>query len=121
MKHILKILFLFIPLLAFAGGERVMNPLQKLLYAEQFVAKYYVDPIDTTKVVEEGIKGMLKALDPHSTYTTAEETRELNEPLEGNFSGIGVRFQMTHDTLYVIEATVGGPRRRLAYTPATAY
>lgn len=117
MKHILKILFLLIPLLAFAGGERVMNPLQKLLYAEQFVAKYYVDPIDTTKVVEEGIKGMLKALDPHSTYTTAEETRELNEPLEGNFSGIGVRFQMTHDTLYVIEATVGGPSEKAGILP----
>ena len=38
--------------------------------------------------------GMLDKLDPHSTYTTAEETREMNEPLQGNFSGVGIQFNM---------------------------
>jgi len=45
---------------------------------------------------------MLDKLDPHSTYTTVEETREMNEPLQGNFSGVGIQFNMNKDTLYVI-------------------
>jgi len=86
-------------------------------YAAQIVENFYVDDIDTTRVVEEAIKGMLKTLDPHSVYSNAEETRDLNEPLEGNFSGIGIRFQMDRDTLYVIEAIVGGPSERVGIRP----
>ena len=60
-------------------------------------------------IVQEAIVAMLKTLDPHSTYTTAEETRALTEPLNGNFSGIGVQFQMLQDTVYVIQPVAGGP------------
>lgn len=94
-----------------------MTPERKLIFAEQIISNYYVDEIDTSAVVKEAIIGMLKTLDPHSTYTDPEETKALTEPLEGNFSGIGIRFQMTRDTVYVIEVITGGPSEKLGLLP----
>ncbi|MDE5645988.1 MAG: S41 family peptidase [Muribaculaceae bacterium] len=86
---------------------------QKLRMAELIVADYYVDTVNENKLVETAIRSMLEELDPHSQYSTAEETRELNEPLAGNFSGIGITFNMNKDTLYVIQTVSGGPSERV--------
>lgn len=102
---------------AVAQQQMKLTPERKLAFAEQIIANYYVDTIDTTKVVEDAIIAMLKDLDPHSTYSNADETRELTEPLNGNFSGIGIRFQMNNDTLYVIESVSGGPSERVGIVP----
>ncbi|MDE5772846.1 MAG: S41 family peptidase [Muribaculaceae bacterium] len=88
-------------------------PQQKLMMAQQAISQLYVDSVDEDKLAEDAIRGMLEKLDPHSSYSTAEETRELNEPLEGNFSGIGIVFNMTKDTLYVIQTVSGGPSERI--------
>ncbi len=88
-------------------------PNNKLRMAEAAVAQLYVDSVDEEKLVEDAIKGMLEKLDPHSQYSNAEETKALNEPLEGNFSGIGISFNMTKDTLYVIQPVSGGPSERV--------
>jgi carboxyl-terminal processing protease len=85
----------------------------KLRMAEAAVAQFYVDTVNEDKLVEAAIKSMLEELDPHSAYSNAEETRELNEPLEGNFSGIGISFNMASDTLYVIQTISGGPSERV--------
>lgn len=89
------------------------SPNNKLRMAEAAVAQLYVDSVDEEKLVEDAIKGMLEKLDPHSQYSNAEETKELNEPLEGNFSGIGISFNMTKDTLYIIQTVSGGPSERV--------
>ena len=89
------------------------TPNQKLRAAEQAVAMYYVDTLNEDKLVEDAIRGMLNELDPHSSYSTAEETRELNEPLQGKFSGVGISFNMNKDTLYVIQTVAGGPSERV--------
>ncbi|MCM1137946.1 MAG: S41 family peptidase [Duncaniella sp.] len=89
------------------------TPERKLQLAHRIIEGYYVDEVDSAKVVQEAIVGMLKTLDPHSTYSTPEETKELTEPLNGNFSGIGIRFQMVNDTLYIIESIADGPSERL--------
>lgn len=86
---------------------------QKLRMAEAVVAQYYVDTVNENKLVESAIISMLRDLDPHSAYSTPEETRELNEPLAGNFSGIGISFNMNQDTLYVISTVAGGPSERV--------
>lgn len=86
---------------------------QKLVMAERAVAQFYVDSVNEDKLVEDAIVGMLKNLDPHSSYTSPEETREMNEPLQGNFSGIGITFNMNNDTLYVIQTIAGGPSERV--------
>lgn len=92
---------------------QTFTPQNKLRIAEAAIAAYYVDTVDESKLVEDAIRGMLEELDPHSSYTTPDETREMNEPLEGNFSGIGISFNMNRDTLYVIETVAGGPSERV--------
>jgi peptidase, S41 family len=81
--------------------------------AEAAVAQFYVDTVNEDQLVEAAIRSMLEELDPHSAYSNAEETRELNEPLAGNFSGIGISFNMASDTLYVIQTISGGPSERV--------
>jgi len=88
------------------------SPLQKLQWAELAITNLYVDSVKEDKLVEDAIRGMLEKLDPHSTYSTAEEVKELNEPLQGNFDGIGVQFNMVEDTLMVIQTINDGPSEK---------
>ena len=89
------------------------SPLRKLQIAEMAISNLYVDTVDEKKLVEDGIRGMIEKLDPHSAYTTAAETKEMNEPLQGSFEGIGVQFNMVHDTLLVIQPVVNGPSEKV--------
>lgn len=94
-----------------------LPPDQKLRFAEKVIETYYVDSVNTDKIVTEAIVAMLKELDPHSSYSDPEETRELTIPLEGNFSGIGIQFNMLNDTLFVIQTTSGGPSEKVGILP----
>ena len=94
-----------------------LPPDQKLRYAEKVIETYYVDSVNPDKIVTEAIVAMLKELDPHSSYSDPEETRELTIPLEGNFSGIGIQFNMLNDTLFVIQTTSGGPSEKVGILP----
>ncbi len=96
-----------------ATAQYANTPLNKLRMAEVVISQYYVDTVNEDKLVEDAIRGMLNELDPHSAYSTPEETRELNEPLQGNFSGIGISFNMNKDTLYVIQTVAGGPSEKV--------
>lgn len=99
-----------------APDDRVeVDPLQlqKLQMAEVAIANLYVDSVDHAKLVEDAITGMLSKLDPHSSYTSAKETKKLNEPLEGKFEGIGVQFNMLQDTLVVIQTVKKGPSEKV--------
>lgn len=87
--------------------------MQKLNMAQYAITNLYVDSVDENKLVDEAIIQMLAQLDPHSTYSTAEEVKKLNEPLQGNFEGIGVQFQMIEDTLLVIQPINGGPSEKV--------
>ena len=93
------------------------TPDQKLRYAEAIIENYYVDTVNTDTLVQEAIVGMLKTLDPHSAYSTPKETKELNEPLEGKFSGIGVQFSIVRDTVCVVQTTSGGPSEKVGIRP----
>ena len=93
------------------------NNLQKLLNAQYAISNFYVDTVNNDKLVEDAIKGMLEKLDPHSSYTDAKETKELEEPLQGEFSGIGIQFNMKQDTLYVVQTIVGGPSEKVGIMP----
>ena len=90
------------------GGDVDIDLLRKLQYAQLAITNLYVDSVDQNKLVEDAIVGMLEKLDPHSSYTNAKETTKLNEPLEGNFEGIGVQFNILEDTLVVIQPTAKG-------------
>lgn len=97
--------------------EITFTPQQKLHYAEKIIESYYVDDVNSDKIVQEAIVAMLKTLDPHSSYSDPEETKELTTPLEGNFSGIGIQFNMLNDTLFVIQTTSGGPSEKVGILP----
>ena len=86
---------------------------RKLQMAEFAIANLYVDSVDENKLVEEAIIRMLAQLDPHSTYNDAEEVKKMNEPLQGNFEGIGVQFQMIEDTLLIIQPVSNGPSEKV--------
>ena len=92
------------------GNNVDARKLQLALYA---ITNLYVDSTSETKLVEDAIVGMLEKLDPHSTYTDPEETKEMTEPLQGNFDGIGIQFNMLTDTLYVIQVIPGGPSEKV--------
>lgn len=100
-----------------AIAERIPQNISKLLNAEYAIKSCYVDSVDEQKLVEDAIVGMLEKLDPHSQYTTAKETKELEEPLQGEFSGIGIQYNMKQDTLYVIQTIANGPSERVGIFP----
>lgn len=75
--------------------------------------KYYVDEIDTQKLVESAIKGLLEELDPHSVYIPPKQLEQVEEEFRGNFEGIGIEFQIINDTIVVVSAIPGGPSEAL--------
>ena len=99
------------------GQQMQCSPNNKLRMAEQIIENYYVEDVDADSVVQEAIVAMLKTLDPHSSYSNPEETTELTQPLEGKFSGIGIQFNMSTDTVYVIQTTGGGPSEKVGIKP----
>lgn len=107
-------LFIFLPFHAqvidLGDGN---NPARKLQIAEMAIKSLYVDQVDEQKLAEDGIRGMLEKLDPHSAYSTAKETKAMNEPLQGSFDGIGVQFNMVQDTLLVIQPVLKGPSEKV--------
>lgn len=90
-------------------GQRITADAEKLLTVEMLIRELYVDSVDEKKLAEDGIRGMLEKLDPHSAYLTPKETKESTEVMTGSFDGIGVQFNMMEDTLLVIQTITGGP------------
>jgi len=74
-----------------------------------YIQHEYVDTVDRDMLVDISIEKMLQSLDPHSAYIRTEELRAANEPLEGNFEGIGVEFHIQADTIMVVSPIAGGP------------
>ena len=81
----------------------------KFEYILSTIKNNYVDPVEEGPLVEDAVTGMLKKLDPHSVYISADELQQMNEPLEGNFEGIGIEFNLLRDTIVVVSAITGGP------------
>ena len=115
MKRIVSVFIIFAFACHFISAQSVeeKNNMQKLGMAYSAITKLYVDETNDPKIVEDAIKGMLEKLDPHSSYTNAEETRKMNEPLEANFDGIGIQFNMLNDTLYIVQVIPGGPSEKV--------
>lgn len=77
------------------------------------IEEYYVDTSNISRLTEKAITEMLRDLDPHSTYISAKDVREMNEPLLGNFEGIGIQFNVLRDTIIVVEPLSGGPSEKV--------
>lgn len=94
-------------------GRASSEAAQKVNIAITAVENLYVDELNSNKLAEDAIIGLLEKLDPHSNYMTPEEVKEMNEPLQGNFDGIGIQFNMLTDTLYVVQVIPGGPSEKV--------
>ncbi|MDD2436994.1 MAG: peptidase S41, partial [Massilibacteroides sp.] len=94
MKQIVLVCLFVLLEFVQANAQKMNQEARKLSMALYAVENLYVDSTDETKLVEDAIVGMLEKLDPHSNYLDPEETKEMTEPLEGNFDGIGIQFNM---------------------------
>lgn len=119
-----KFLFLLLSLslgTAFAqsAAETEKRQLTTAEAAEKFdrflsiVDDRYMDSVDAGQLVEDAIIEVLTQLDPHSVYFTPEELKEANEPLEGNFEGVGIQFNLLRDTIFVVSVISGGPSEKV--------
>lgn len=106
-----------LPALFIAADNSPVSAHKKLASAQSIIESFYVDEVDADTIVEEAIRAMLKTLDPHSLYSNPDETRDLDEPLQGNFSGIGITFNNTADTVFVIQPTANGPAEKTGVLP----
>ena len=86
---------------------------QKFKTVLDYIDYYYADSTKSKKLVEDAIVGMLETLDPHSVYIPKEDLEETNEPLTGNFEGVGIQFNLLFDTITVISPISGGPSEKV--------
>ena len=86
---------------------------QKFGTLMRYIGQLYVDSVSVDDLTERAMVKMLEDLDPHSVYFSAEELKEADEPLNGNFDGIGVQFNIFKDTIMVVSPISGGPSERL--------
>lgn len=91
--------------------------LQKFVQIYRYMTNAYVDPVEAAPVIEGAIEGMLERLDPHSAYVPAEEMKSVRESLDGEFSGIGVEFNVLRDSVIVVNTIAGGPAERVGMRP----
>jgi len=109
------------PLLLAQNTNSILNSnspaILKMDVAMYAIKNLYVDDVNENKLVEDGLRAMIKELDPHSAYMTAEEMKEMDEPLQGGFDGIGISFNMLDDTLFVVEVISGGPAEKVGLLP----
>ncbi len=116
------LLFLAIGLLGVAVGllitplvssDNIFQQVKKFDRALNIVSRNYLESVDTQKLVEEALKGMLNYLDPHSVYISADEMKRVEEDFQGSFEGIGVEFDIINDTIVIVSPIPGGPSEAL--------
>ncbi|HHT04314.1 MAG TPA: S41 family peptidase [Bacteroidales bacterium] len=120
MKQIIFSLFLLISSYLTAqtiDKTELLSTDTKMSFTLNMIRYYYAEKPDMPKIVEKGIVNMLKELDPHSVYITKEDVQKMNEPLIGNFDGVGISFQIMKDTIHVVDVIRGGPSEKVGVMP----
>lgn len=121
-RNVLTLMFLALSAMAFGQTTPAPTEPKELTQAEalekferflSIVDDRYMDDVDAGKLVEDAIVEVLLQLDPHSVYFTEEELQEANEPLEGNFEGVGIQFNLLRDTIVVVSVISGGPSEKV--------
>ncbi|MDD2584858.1 MAG: S41 family peptidase [Bacteroidales bacterium] len=121
MKKIIIALFVatitLIPSLVYSQqnikGEDLNKHITKYGQVLFYLNNYYLDTLNNSDITEEAIKSLISTLDPHSSYISAKDVKAMNEPLEGNFDGVGIEFAIIRDTLTVASPISGGPSERV--------
>jgi len=93
--------------------DNIFQQIKKIDKVLNIAAKNYLEPVDTQKLTEAAIKGLLNELDVHSVYIPAEEMKRVTEDFQGSFEGIGVEFDIINDTIVIVSPIPGGPSEAL--------
>lgn len=119
MKKILMLVVLAYSIVSCSKAQslKLDDDQMKLIQTAYYINNLYVDTINSKQYTNDVIKAMLENLDPHSTYISAEELQESEEPLQGEFEGIGVSFNMLTDTIFIIDVIQGGPSEKVGILP----
>jgi len=99
------------------SDDSLRDGVRKLNDVLSYTQKYYIEEVDTPKLVESAITGITDALDPHSFYISPKEFTNVEESFRGDFEGIGIEFQIVNDTLTVVSPITGGPSEALGILP----
>lgn len=95
------------------SGDNIYDQLRKFSDVLGYAEKFYVEDVDTKKLTEDAINGMLQDLDPHSVYIKPSQMQRVTEDFQGKFEGIGVEFSIVNDTITVVQPIGGGPSASL--------
>ena len=95
------------------SGDNIYEQLTKFKDVLSLTEKYYVEDVDTGKLVDAAINGALSELDPHSVYIPPSQLPRVTEEFQGSFEGIGIEYQVLNDTLLVVAPIAGGPSELL--------
>lgn len=95
------------------SGDNLLDSIKKFNDVLTYTQRFYIEEVDTQKLVESAINGMLNTLDPHSVYIPAKQMTSVEEEFRGDFEGIGIEFQVVNDTLTVVTPITGGPSEAL--------
>lgn len=111
---VLKISFLLMATV-FSGKTAFAQDaaMQKMNYFLRLLQSQYVEEVNLDSLVDVGITSILEKLDPHSVYLSPDELKKANEPLEGNFEGVGIQFNIFEDTINVVHVIIGGPSQKV--------
>jgi carboxyl-terminal processing protease len=117
MRNFKFFIYIWLSLIIFIPGtsssQTIYEQALKFGRVLEWIDRYYVDSVNQKELVEDAIIEMLKKLDPHSSYLTKKEAEETNEPLQGNFEGIGISFNILYDTIFIISPISGGPSEKV--------
>ncbi len=95
------------------GKKDLYQSIYKFREIVSYIDRNYVDEVDTDELVENAINDMLEKLDPHTSYIPAEDQELVSSQLQGKFEGIGIEFNIFHDTIYVVSPLSGGPSEKV--------
>lgn len=99
------------------SNSEEMRQLSKFNKVFGYLVGAYVDEVDTQPLIEKAIESVLQELDPHSSYISAKEMQRVQEQLDGEFSGIGVEFNVVRDTIMVVNTIAGAPAESVGVRP----
>ena len=116
-KTILLFLLFFATGLMSLKAQDIQSQAIKFGRVLNLIESFYVDTTNINKLTEHAITEILSSLDPHSIYISKDEVAEMNQPLEGNFEGIGISFNIFQDTLMVMTTIPGGPSEQVGLRP----
>lgn len=113
----IPVLFLFCSAVPLRAQDDVNRAVRKLGHLMYYLDRYYLDAVSPDSLSEQAVRSILQELDPHSSYIPAKDVQAMNEPMLGEFSGIGIEFAILSDTLTVQSTVSGGPSEKVGLLP----